>query len=97
MNAPSRKLCTAPLPAKWTRSLTALFTATSVLILTASCAQTPPSSARAPLDATLTSPCPPLSPLADGTGGAVLRKLIEVGQMYKDCADAKARLVEAVR
>jgi hypothetical protein len=31
------------------------------------------------------------------TGADVLRKLVEVGQAYNDCADGKAALIRAVR
>jgi hypothetical protein len=42
-------------------------------------------------------PCPPLEPLQGTTGADVLRKLVEVGQGYNECADAHAALVRAVR
>lgn len=42
-------------------------------------------------------PCPPLLPLEGKTGADVLRKLVEIGQAYHDCADGKAALIEAVR
>lgn len=66
--------------------------------LLASCASTGQSTGtRAPLDATLTAPCPPLDPLADGQAATVFRWALAAVDAYRDCADAKARLVEAVR
>ena len=82
----------------WKRSLTVLFTATCALTLTGCGALMQRSSAaRAPLDASLTAECPVLSPLAEGTGAAVLRKMIEVSDAYYDCAARHRALVNAVR
>ena len=79
--------------AKWKNLSTAMFAC-----LLAGCASPmPPSQGRTPLDASLVEPCPPLSPLADGTGAAVLRKLIEVGDAYADCSARHRRMVEATR
>lgn len=59
---------------------------------------TPPSGAeRAPIPPSLTSPCPDLSPLSDGTGASVLRKLIEVAEQYYDCQRKHRELVNAVK
>lgn len=41
--------------------------------------------------------CPPLLPLEGKTGADVLRKLVEVGEAYYECADGKAALIRAVR
>lgn len=41
--------------------------------------------------------CPPLQPLEGKTGADVLRKLVEVGQAYNDCADGKAALIRAAQ
>lgn len=49
-----------------------------------------------PIPAALTQPCPPLTPLADGTGAAVLKKLVEVAGQYHECAAAKDALDTAV-
>lgn len=62
------------------------------------CAALPgPSKERAPLDASLTAPCPPLPLLADTTGAAALRWMIGAAEAYNDCADSKAKLVKAVQ
>jgi hypothetical protein len=50
-----------------------------------------------PLDASLTEECPHLTVLTDGSAGAVLRKLIEVSDLYYDCALSKKKLIEATR
>jgi hypothetical protein len=52
---------------------------------------------RSPIPPSLTSPCPDLEALQDGTGAAVLRKLIEVAEQYYDCQRKHRALVEAVR
>ena len=49
------------------------------------------------MDASLTEQCPALTVLTDPSGGAVLRKLVEVSDAYYDCAARHRRLVEAVR
>jgi hypothetical protein len=36
-------------------------------------------------------------PLEGKTGADVLRKLVEVGQAFNECADGKAALIKAVR
>lgn len=81
----------------WTKSWIVPFTVTCALTLTACAASQKPSAARAPLDASLTEPCPPLSPLADGTGATVLRWILDSADAYNDCAGKHRRLVEAVR
>lgn len=66
------------------------------LALTA-CQQAPiPFKDRPPLPANLTSPCPDLTPLEDGTGASVLRKLVELSSKYYDCQARHAALVKAV-
>jgi hypothetical protein len=45
----------------------------------------------------LLQPCPPLAPLDGISGADMLRKLVEVGRMYNDCADSMDALIEAVR
>jgi hypothetical protein len=42
-------------------------------------------------------PCQQLAPLEGKTGADVLRKLVEVGEAYAECADGKAALIRAVR
>ena len=52
---------------------------------------------RPPLPPELTQACQPLNPLTDGRAATVLRKLVEIGQAYYDCAarhDALARAVQ---
>jgi hypothetical protein len=51
----------------------------------------------APVPASLMQPCLPLAPLEGKTGADVLRKLVEVGEAYAECADGKAALIRAVR
>ena len=58
---------------------------------------TAPSTVRAPLDASLLEPCPPLSLLADGDSKTVLRWMLVSADAYQDCASKHQRLVEAVR
>ena len=41
--------------------------------------------------------CPPLTPLDGKTGADVLRKFVEVGKMYGECAESKRRLIDAVK
>jgi hypothetical protein len=36
-------------------------------------------------------------PLDEGSGAAVLRKLVEVGQLFNECADRHDAVVEAVK
>ncbi len=38
-----------------------------------------------------------LTPLADGTGASVLRKIIEVSELYYECRRKHAALVDAVK
>lgn len=67
--------------------------------MTACAAQTPhleESPLRPPIQATLTQECPALSALSDGSGAAVLRKLIEVSEKYYECRRKHSALVEAV-
>lgn len=40
--------------------------------------------------------CPDLSPLNDGTGAAVLRKIVEVSKLYYECQRRHGALVKAV-
>ncbi len=49
------------------------------------------------MDASLTEPCLPLSPLADGDSKTVLRWALGAVDAYTDCAARHGRLVEAVR
>ena len=66
--------------------------------LIAGCASPmPPSAARSPLDVSLTEPCPPLSPLADGTGATVLRWIIGTAENYADCSARHRALTKALR
>ena len=61
------------------------------------CATQTPRSPAAPVPANLLQPCQQLAPLEGKTGADVLRKLVEVGEAYSECADGKAALVRAVR
>ncbi|WP_445304385.1 hypothetical protein [Nitrosovibrio sp. Nv4] len=49
------------------------------------------------MPANLLSPCPPLTPLENKTGAAIVRKFVEVGELYNNCAMGKAALIEAVK
>ncbi len=42
-------------------------------------------------------PCPALTPLEGKTGADVVRKFVEVGKMYGECAEGKRRLIDAVK
>lgn len=81
----------------WTRLWIGLSIATCASMMMGCAASMPPSKGRAPLDVSLLTPCPPLLPLDDGTGASLLRKLIEVSEMYYDCALSKDKLGEAVK
>lgn len=71
----------------------------TVLIVTGCATSTTPllvdASPKVPVS--LLQPCPPLVPLEGISGADVLRKLVEVGQMYNDCVDSMGSLIEAVR
>lgn len=54
------------------------------------------SPANDPLPGNLTAECPVLSPLEGKTGAALVRKLLEVSELYYDCRDKHRRLKEAV-
>ena len=41
--------------------------------------------------------CPALTPLDGKTGADVVRKFVEVGKMYRECADGKQKLIDAVK
>lgn len=56
----------------------------------------PPSQERPPIPASLTASCADLTPLADGSGASVLRKLVEVSKMYHECKRRHTALSEAV-
>lgn len=57
----------------------------------------PLSQAKPPIPASLTQPCPPLTPLAGMTGADVTRKLVEVGKAFNECADGKQALINAIK
>jgi hypothetical protein len=75
----------------------ALYIATCVLTLTGCETLTPPLPERPPIAGNLTSLCPPLTPLDDGTGAKVLRKVLEVSKAYYDCANKHEGLANAVK
>ncbi len=61
------------------------------------CASSPQPPEPAPIPANLRQPCPLPLPLPhDGTGAAVLRTMVEWGQLYRECASRHAELVQAV-
>lgn len=47
------------------------------------------------IPANLATSCPDLTPLADGTGAAVLKWGVGTVKSYQDCQDRHKRLVEA--
>ena len=67
----------------------------TVLTTTGCAASTP--RLRGNLPASLTQPCPPLAPLDGKTGADVLRKLVEVGRAYNECAAGKQALIDALQ
>lgn len=77
--------------------LIALSIAMFAYLLQGCASPTPPSSERAPIPASLTSPCPDLSPLENGEAGTLLRWIVEVSGLYRDCSNKHGALVEAVR
>jgi len=50
---------------------------------------------RPSISANLVAPCENLTPLADGSGASVLRKLVEVSNSYYECARKHDALVQA--
>jgi energy-converting hydrogenase Eha subunit F len=40
--------------------------------------------------------CQPLTPLSDGTGGTVLKKVVEISGQYYSCAEVHNELVKAL-
>lgn len=80
-----------------TPTLIALCISISALTMTGCATPTAPSEGRAPLPESLTRPCEKLEPLDNGTGGAVLKKLIEVSERYYECARRHKALVDAVQ
>jgi hypothetical protein len=78
----------------WTAKSRSLFIAMSACLIAGCPASMPPSTGRTPPDASLVEPCPPLSPLADGTGAAVLRWILGTVDAYTDCQSRHRRLVE---
>lgn len=47
------------------------------------------------MPANLAARCPDLAPVADGTGGVLLKWGIGTVKLYQDCQDKQRRLVEA--
>ena len=81
----------------WT-GLSARHLMLAIALTSQGCAQPmTPSEARSPIPANLTAPCADLTPLEEGTGAAVLRKIVEVAEMYYDCRRKHEALVEAVK
>lgn len=93
---PKQGLSTAPSPRALIGTLTAPFIVMSVLMMTGCATPIQPLPDKLPLPANLTSHCPNLEPLSDGTGASVLRKLIEVSELYYECQRKHKALVEAV-
>jgi len=42
-------------------------------------------------------PCQALTPLEGKTGVDIVRKFVEVGKLYRECADGKQKLIDAVK
>ena len=68
-----------------------------VWMVTACASQTPLLPDRAPLPPSLLTPCPNLPELADGSGEAILRTLVDVAQLYYECQDRHEALATAVQ
>lgn len=67
------------------------------LIFLSSCASfRTQSTERAPIPASLMVKCQPLNKPESGIGADMLRWSIETIRLYKDCADGKAALIDAV-
>lgn len=87
------ELSTRLSPSKSTKSSIALLTLMFAL-MTTGCASPTTRSLDVPRS---TERCPSLTPLADGKGATVLRKLVEVSRMYHECKainDAKVDFEE---
>jgi hypothetical protein len=48
------------------------------------------------LPVNLTRLCPDLTPLEEGSGAAITRKLVEVSELYYDCQRRHRALVESL-
>lgn len=91
------ELSTRKSPRRLTAWLIVLSTAMSASTMTGCASQGAPSEARAPIPASLTSPCQPLPNLQDGTGAAVLRWVTSASKAYHECAAKHHELAEAVK
>lgn len=94
---PKIESCTATSKRSWIGSWIGRCIAACALTLTACALPIAPLPERAALPANLTALCPRLSPLDDGSGATVLRKLVEVSEAYYDCADKHEGLSKAVQ
>lgn len=83
-------------PRKWMRNLIWPLVSASMLTSCASLTQIEPVQ-YPPLDPSLTQPCPPLAPVADGKAATLARALIDDAQAYRACADRHRRLVEVAQ
>lgn len=97
MNAQNAGLSPARLRRWLTASLIAPSIAMCALMMQGCAASTAPSTGRSTLDASLTTPCPPLERLTEKDGRAALRWMIGAADAYNDCASRHGKLVEAVR
>jgi hypothetical protein len=66
-------------------------------MMTGCAAPMPPSAERSPLPADLLTQCPNLLPLDDAVADSVLRKIVEISEMYYECARGKSALIEAIK
>ena len=77
------------------RLLIVLCTGTALAWTTMGCQSLTPRSVEVP--ANLMTKCPPLNKLEGMTGADVLRNITSNAELYYQCADSKAALIEAVK
>jgi hypothetical protein len=92
-------LSTAPSSRTCRRISTAMFIATYVWIASGCQTLMPrsPDASMPRMAPSLLQPCPPQTPLEGVTGADVLRKFIEIGEVYNDCRISMDALIRAVR
>ena len=86
-----------PSQSRLTALLTVPFIALIALTMTGCGLLTKRLPERQPVPASLMQPCQRLEPMDGKTGADVVRKFVEVGKQYNECAEGKRRLIEAVK